>query len=162
MDVSNMKNDKHVEFWLEKPEESAGFLLWQITNLWQRKMNSALKKLDLTHVQFVLLAVIAWLERFDEPITQVRLAKHAKTNIMMTSKVIGTLEKKDLVIREECRTDTRAKCLSLTKKGLKKVEEAIPVVKGVDEGFFKDMVDNESFINDLVYVLESNSGETIK
>lgn len=157
-----MKNDKHVEFWLEKPEESAGFLLWQITNLWQRKMNSALKELDLTHVQFVLLAGMAWLERFDKSITQVRLAKHAKTNIMMTSKVIGTLEKKGLVIREECETDTRAKCVSLTEEGIQRIEKALPLAEYIDEKFFENKTYDEDFIKNLVHILDLNSGETIK
>jgi MarR family transcriptional regulator for hemolysin len=152
-----LNKERHVEFWLEKPEESVGFLLWQITNLWQRKMNSALGELDLTHVQFVLLAGIAWLERFEKSITQVKLAKHAKTNIMITSKVIGTLEKKGFILRGECETDTRAKCLSLTQKGIKKVEEALNIVKDIDERFFKDMADNESFINDLAHILELNT-----
>jgi len=39
----NMKNDKYIEFWLEKPDDSAGFLLWQISNLWQRKIHHANK-----------------------------------------------------------------------------------------------------------------------
>ena len=155
----NMEDDKYVRFWLEKPEQSAGFLLWQVTNLWQRKMNSTLKELDLTHVQFVLLAGIAWLERFETPITQVRLSKHAKTNIMMTSKVIKTLEEKGLVLRDECETDTRAKCLSLTEKGIQKIEQALPLVKTVDEKFFEDKTYDEGFIKNLVHVLELNHGE---
>lgn len=154
-----MKNDKYAKFWFEKPEESAGFLLWQITNLWQRKMNSALKELDLTHVQFALLAGIAWLERFEKPITQVRLAKYAGTNIMMTSKVIRTLEKKGLILREECETDTRAKCVSLTAKGIHRFEKALPLVRSVDEKFFGNKTYDEDFIKNLVHVLELNHGE---
>lgn len=154
-----MKDKKYVEFWLEKPEESPGFLIWQITNLWQRKMNTALKNVDLTHVQFVLLAGVAWLERFKDPITQIKLAKHAKTNIMMTSKVIRTLEKKKLIIREECKNDTRAKCILLTNEGYQKVQNAIDIVQEVDKEFFKDMENNAGFIENLGYILKLNDGE---
>jgi len=154
-----MNKDEYVKFWLEKPEESVGFLLWQITNLWQRKMNTALKDLDLTHVQFVLLAGIAWLERFDKDINQVKLAKHAKTNIMMTSKVIRTLEKKELILREECESDIRAKCLSLTDEGRQRIKKALNTVKGVDKEFFEDMANNSDFIKNLAYIVQLNSGD---
>ena len=154
-----MKGDKYAKFWYEKPEESVGFLLWQITNQWQRKMNAALKEFDLTHVQFALLAGIAWLERFEKPITQVRLAKYAGTNIMMTSKVIRTLEKKGFILRDECETDTRAKCVSLTAKGIQRIEKTLPLVKAVDEKFFKDKTYDKNFIENLVRVFELNSGE---
>lgn len=147
-----MNEDEYVKFWLEKPEDSVGFLLWQITNLWQRKMNAALEYLDLTHVQFVLLAGIAWLERFGKDVNQVKLAKHAKTNIMMTSKVIRTLEKKGLICREECESDTRAKCLSLTVEGRQRIKKALDTVKGVDEEFFKGISDNSDFIKNLASI----------
>jgi MarR family transcriptional regulator, transcriptional regulator for hemolysin len=154
-----MEEDKYANFWYEKPEESVGFLLWQITNLWQRKMNSALKELDLTHVQFALLAGVAWLERFEKPITQVRLAKYANTNIMMTSKVIRTLEKKGLILRDECEADTRAKCVSLTKEGIQRFEKALNIVRAVDEKFFENKTYDEDFIKNLVHILELNHGE---
>jgi DNA-binding MarR family transcriptional regulator len=43
-------------FKFETPSESNGFLLWKATNLWQREINKILKKFDLTHTQFVVLA----------------------------------------------------------------------------------------------------------
>ncbi len=151
-----MKNDKHAEFWFERPEESVGFLLWQITNLWQRKLNSALKELDLTHVQFSLLAGVAWLERFEKPITQVRLAKYAGTNIMMTSKVVRVLEKKGYILRRECEKDTRAKCISITAEGIQRIEKALPLARSVDEKFFENKTYDEDFIKNLAHVLELN------
>ncbi|WP_321421271.1 MarR family transcriptional regulator [uncultured Methanobacterium sp.] len=153
--------EEYVKYWLETPEESAGFLFWQVTNLWHRKMNMALKELDLTHVQFSLLSGIAWLERFDEDINQVKLAKHAKTNIMMTSKVIRTLEKKDLILREECESDTRAKCLSLTDEGRQRIEKALTIVEGIHEEFFKDISGKPEFIENLNRILQSNNGEMV-
>ena len=43
------------------PEDSPGFLLWHVTLRWQRDIAAALAPLDLTHVQFVLLATTWWL-----------------------------------------------------------------------------------------------------
>ena len=53
---------KKSDFIFEKPEESTGFLLWQVTNLWQREIKKALEKYGLTHSQFVLIASMYWLE----------------------------------------------------------------------------------------------------
>ena len=36
-------------------EESPGFLLWRTALRWQRLVTSALRRFNLTHVQFVLL-----------------------------------------------------------------------------------------------------------
>ena len=43
------------------PQNSPGFLLWHVTLRWQRDIAAALAPLDLTHVQFVLLASTWWL-----------------------------------------------------------------------------------------------------
>ena len=43
-------------FGFESPDDSPGFLLWQVTNLWQRRIRAALEPLGLTHVQFVFVA----------------------------------------------------------------------------------------------------------
>ncbi len=50
----------HSEF--SYPEESPGFLLWQVSNLWQKLQRKALSQLNLTHVQFALLSGIGCLE----------------------------------------------------------------------------------------------------
>ena len=152
-------NNKYVKYWREEPEESVGFLFWQITHLWQRKMNLALKELDLTHVQFALLSGIAWLERFNEDITQVKLANHAKTNIMMTSKVLKTLEKKDLISREECEFDTRAKCISITDLGRERIEKALKIVEEMEHKFFSGQTNDPEFIKKLVNILQINQKE---
>ncbi len=123
-------------FQFASPDESPGFLLWQVANLWQRRMNQALQELDLTHVQFVLLAGIYWLSQEQETITQVQLASHAKTDIMMTSKVLRTLEGKELVERRSHPTDTRAKALALTQTGVELLAQAIKVVDDTDNTFF--------------------------
>ena len=44
------------------PDDSPGFLLWQVTNRWQAAQRAALKPHRLTHVQFVLLATLTWLD----------------------------------------------------------------------------------------------------
>ena len=67
------------------PEESPGFLLWQVSTKWRRQIETTLAALDLTHVQFVLLASIGWLTRDDNRITQVELACHCQTDLTSSS-----------------------------------------------------------------------------
>lgn len=123
-------------FSVEQAQDSSGFLLWQTTTLWQRRIVAALRPHDLTHTQFVLLASLMWLSQFEADITQTRLANHAKLDLMMTSQVLRSLERKGYLNRDAHPTDTRAKTLSLTEKGMGKARQAIPDVEQADRDFF--------------------------
>ncbi len=123
-------------FSVETPEESTGFLLWQVTNLWQREIRKALEKYDLTHSQFVLMASILWLSKTEENITQVLLSSHTKIDPMTTSTVLRTLQQKGLLKRQEHTTDTRAKTVSLTTNGEKVAKLAVKTVEKFDNDFF--------------------------
>jgi MarR family transcriptional regulator, organic hydroperoxide resistance regulator len=94
-----MKKEK--TFSVEKTEDSSGFLLWQVTNLWQREIKKALEKYDLTHSQFVLMASIHWLTLNKEDVTQILLSSHTKIDPMTTSTVLRTLQGKELIQRQE-------------------------------------------------------------
>jgi DNA-binding MarR family transcriptional regulator len=124
------------DFSFDQPEESTGFLLWQVTNLWQREIKKALEQFDLTHVQFVLLASIYWLTSNKQKVTQIRLANHTKIDPMTTSTVLRTLQTKGLIERKEHQTDTRAKTVMLTEIGLENTKLAIKTVEQFDRHFF--------------------------
>ena len=49
-------------------QKSPGFLLWQVTNLWQKIQRKALSELNLTH--YALLAGIGFLEDRKETVNQ--------------------------------------------------------------------------------------------
>lgn len=125
-----------INFHFSKPEESTGYLLWQVTMLWQRTMKRELDKIDITHTQFVLLAALAWLSKSNEVVTQVDIAQHSKTDRMMVSKVLRTLQEKGMVTRQEDKTDTRAKSVTLTKAGEAVLQKALKIVKQSDHNFF--------------------------
>lgn len=126
---------------------SPGFVLWRISNLWQRSQREALEPLDLTPVQFVLLESVVEL-RSDEPVTQKRLADHAKTDPMMTSQVVRTLESKGLLRRSVHPGDKRAVSLEMTARGRKTLDRAIAAVNAIDVRFF-DAVDPGSLVEAL-------------
>jgi MarR family transcriptional regulator, organic hydroperoxide resistance regulator len=130
-------------FSVEKAEDSSGFLLWQVTNLWQREIKKALEQHDLTHSQFVLMASIHWLTLHGVEVTQIVLSSHTKIDPMSTSTVLRTLQQKDFIQRQEHSTDTRAKVVALTEKGLEIIKKAIVTVEAFDREFFS-LLGNET------------------
>ncbi|HTK07349.1 MAG TPA: MarR family transcriptional regulator [Ktedonobacteraceae bacterium] len=123
----------------EQSDESPGFLLWQLTNQWQQRIRAALAPLGITHVQFVLLVGVAWLERSEMVVSQAILSRYAHTDSMMTSQVVRTLEEKGLLTRTVHPTDTRARVVSLTAEGRTVAQQAMAVVEAVDEQFFHEL-----------------------
>ncbi len=121
-----------------QPGESPGFLLWHATLRWQRAVTAALAPLDLTHVQFVLLACAWWAGREGgEPPNQLALAGQAGTDVKMTSAVLRTLERKGLIQRETDPRDTRAKHVVVTPHGAELAPRAIEAVERADAEFFR-------------------------
>jgi DNA-binding MarR family transcriptional regulator len=122
------------------PEDSPGFLLWHVTLRWQRDITAALP-LDLTHVQFVLLATAWWLNSHGEDPNQLALARQAGTDVKMTSQVLRKLETKGLIRREVDTADTRAKRLRVTDRGAELAAQAIAAVESADAKFFHAVPD---------------------
>lgn len=118
------------------PEQSPGFLLWQVSTDWRRRVEAALAALNLTHPQFVILASVGWLTREGSRVTQVELARHCKTDITMTSQILRTLEKKGYIERFQLEGNDRSKFPRLTEKGADLVKKAIRTVESVDLAFF--------------------------
>lgn len=129
--------DKVSQF--QGPENSPGFLLWQVSIKWRRQIEAALDTIGLTHSQFVLLASVGWLTRDKSLISQIELARHCGTDITMTSQILRSLEKKGLIERIQVHGNERSKYPCLTEAGKDLIEQAIPLVEKVDQKFFKKL-----------------------
>lgn len=114
-----------------------GFSLWEASNLWQKELQKRLSELNITHVQFLILKAVYELEVNHEEKTQIRIAKQARTDVMMTSKVVRTLIAKELLVRDLHAIDKRAFRISITKEGKKTLKKGIDIVSNFDETFFK-------------------------
>jgi DNA-binding MarR family transcriptional regulator len=125
-----------LQFDFATPEDSPGFLLWRVTNAWQRATRAALEPYGLTHAQFVILAVLGWMNRTPDPVTQSQLASRAGTDVMMTSQIVRALEERGLIERRVNPSDTRARWLRATDTGLELVARAVKVVEANDAAFF--------------------------
>ncbi|MCH7343754.1 MarR family transcriptional regulator [Pelomonas sp. CA6] len=118
------------------PNDSPGFLLWRVSNAWQREQRAALQPLGLTHTQFVMLAVSTWFGD-PQPLTQAALAQLAGSDPMTTSQVVRTLVAQGWVTRESHPEDTRAKLIRATPHGRALAARAVQVVEAVDQRFFE-------------------------
>jgi len=132
------------------PGDSPGFLLWKISNAWQRRQREALLPFELTHAQFVLLATATWHSE-SETLTQARLAELSGVDPMTTSQIVRTLESAGLVKRREHPDDPRAKAITTTTAGREKARAALLVVEKTDSAFFAADAPN------LIAVLKSLS-----
>lgn len=130
---------KENSFDFEQPQQSSGFLLWQVTTLWQRKIKTTLETMHLSHSGFVLLASLLWFKEQKIEVTQTTLIKHSKLDKMTVSKSLKILEKNLLLIRSENKKDTRAKTITLTNKGIQLVKKAIVLVEDTDKDFFSNL-----------------------
>jgi DNA-binding MarR family transcriptional regulator len=120
----------------EIPAMGRGFMLWQVTNGWQRAVRAALAETGLTYVQVVLLAGLEARIATGDKVSQAGLAQSLGADVMMTSQVLRTLEAAGLVRRDRDPSDTRARTLVLTGTGAAKLDAARPVLEQVDAAFF--------------------------
>jgi DNA-binding MarR family transcriptional regulator len=127
----------------EDADASPGLVMWRVTNAWQAAQRAALKPHGLTHVQFVLLASLTWLDSA-EPVTQKDLAAHAGTDPMMTSQVLRALEALGLVERRPHPTDSRARSLVVSDEGAALANRAVRAVEAVDRQFFAPLGDRRA------------------
>lgn len=135
------------------PGDSPGFLLWRTTLRWQRGITAALRPLELTHVQFVLLAAVWWLsDQADTPgqlPNQRQVAAHAEADVMMTSQVLRVLELRSLLTRTADPADARVKRLTVTETGRRLAEKAVAVVEAADADFFTPVRDHALLLDVL-------------
>lgn len=151
---------KKIEFHFKSPLDSPGYLLGQLTMLWQRKLKRVLDPLDLTHTQFALLCALAWLSRENDNVTQVDIANQGNADRMMVSKVLRTLEEKKFITRKAHQTDTRAKIISLTETGEVVLQKAIICVETADLDFFARLdKDLPNFNSNMASLIEMNKND---
>lgn len=134
---------------IAKPETEIGFLLTQVSLLKQRINNNALKSLNLTYMQFVVMAAIyEFSEEYDEPLQQLLISKR-QLDKSMVSGILKTLIERKLVERYENPNDTRSKVVRLTSDGQSLVIDAKEIIKTIDVKFFNE-VDHEFFKSTLL------------
>lgn len=138
-------------FGFEKPEDSPGFLLWQTTITWQRLIKEALEPFDISHAQFVVMAVTLWLDEHAQETSQTAIAGLSKLDKMTVSKSLHKLTRLGYVKRHESGRDSRAKLVEFTTDGKKLVARLIAIIETIDAKFFGLVTLEEQ--NDLITTL---------
>jgi len=124
-------------------EKSTGLLFMRVYNKWHSMIKKELKKMNLTHPQFVVLASLAYLSQNGNEVTQVMISKLSGIDVMTVSQILSLLEKHDFVKRKEHSRDTRAKAVILNKKGEEILQKTVPLVEQIDENFFEKLDTDE-------------------
>ena len=141
---------KKSNFNVKNAEESSGFLLWQVTTLWQREIKKALEDVELSHASFVILASLLWFEEQNVEITQTTIINHTKLDKMTVSKNLKSLVLKGFVKRFENENDTRAKTIVLEIQGKEMAIKAVKIVEKIDRDFFgKLQIEEKLQLNQL-------------
>jgi DNA-binding MarR family transcriptional regulator len=121
----------------------AGFLLWQVSKLWQRHLTLALQDLNLPSTQAVILANVLRLSEEGQTVTQSLLSAATKVDPMTTSQALRSLEQKRLIIRRTPKADLRAKQVKLTSRGRDVAFEAVIRLAGIHQAFFMPLKDQD-------------------
>jgi DNA-binding MarR family transcriptional regulator len=142
----------HSIFRFDKPEKSPGLLLWQTTIIWQRLVKNALESYDISHSQFVILAITLWFESKNQNPSQTDIIQLSKLDKMTVSKALKKLVGNNLIKRSEHKEDSRAKSVLLSKKGKELILTLIPIVETIDHDFFGTLkkTDRECFMSNLL------------
>jgi len=132
---SKFKNDS---------SKSPGLLFIRVYNNWHAHIKKILQPLGLTHPQFVVLAVTAYLQNQGEKVTQSMIATHSEIDPMTTSQIVKLLDKKKLLRKEPHPTDTRANVIYLLEEGIQKVSQSVHLIENFDHKFFGVLQSDEN------------------
>jgi len=137
--------------------DSPGWLMWEMTLLWKRKLDQKLEKYDLTNYQVMILRALLQVTQNGDVVNQAELADYLRTNVMMTSNVLRTLEKKNLVSRQPHPSDTRAKVIVLTEQGIEMAEKGLQEIITLNQEIFgKSEQISSQLVQNLKQLLDLN------
>lgn len=121
---------------LGSPRNAVGFVLWRVVHRYERELEAALRPLDLTHLQFTLLALTAWAQKRGGLPTQAELARAGAIHVMQVSHVLKALERKALIARSVAQANVTAKNVAVTAAGLERLRAAFPIAMNVQRRLF--------------------------
>lgn len=116
------------------PYSSPGFWLHHAALTWRQACEERLG--NITYPQFNILSAVSMLTGRDGPPTQQDAADFARMDRKMASKIIQTLEHRDLLVRVPDAADARLRRLRLTDAGQDAVRQCVLAARQADEQIF--------------------------
>ena len=152
-----MEKSQFNSIYKDEYQESTGLLFIRAYHKWHGLIKNKLRTIDLTHPQFVALTTLAALQRQQEWVSQTDIARFSDMDVMTVSQIIRLLVKKGLIMREVHPKDSRVNIILLTDTGLQKVNQALPLVEGIDQAFFGKLENNTETLKQLLIELEAEN-----
>ena len=144
----------------ENADEAIGLQFIKVYNIWHNRIKSKLNEIELTHPQFIVLTSLGYLQLSKQEVTQVMVSATSEMDVMTVSQVLRILEKKGYIKRDSHSRDTRAKFLTLTKKGIAIMNQALPIVENIDQQIFGALGEQEAiFQQNLSYLIQLHEKE---
>lgn len=131
------------------PLQSAGFWLHHAALSWRQQFAAALRPLELTPTQFMLLAAAGWLTRNGDTATQQEVADFAGADRTMASKVLQGLEQRALLTRTGHPDSGRSLSISVTPAGRALTSNAVKIAVTVDDDVFGPLEHTQTMREEL-------------
>jgi DNA-binding MarR family transcriptional regulator len=138
-------------------ETIAGFLLWQVSKLWQQRLALSLQDLGLPPTQAVILANVLRLSEEGGEVTQSSLSKATKVDRMTASQTLRSLEAKRLIARRSSKIDSRTNQIRLTDHGRETAFETVVRLAAAHQAFFRPLKgDKGKMVSYLQKLVQAN------
>ena len=132
------------------PEVLLGYRLWQVHYQWHRHIERYFKTIDLTHMQYVLLAATYHLLSQGETPSQIRLSNFTNVEKMMVSKNVRVLERRGFLSRKPLPGDRRANQIQLTAAGRQMLQKAFAATIVAHAKFFDVLGDEWKQVDQML------------
>jgi len=113
---------------LQKPGDVVGFAIWRLSLAYQRRVESSLRDMGLTHTQFAILSLSAWLNHSQALVNHRDVAKLSGVQVAQVSLMVKALRAKKLVAQRAGAEDTRVRYITVTPAGIRLLAQAIPMM----------------------------------
>jgi DNA-binding MarR family transcriptional regulator len=110
------------------PENSVGFWLWRLSLMYQRQVEPVLEEAGLTHLQFLILVLAAWLQSSAPPVRQSDIVAISGVQAAQVSLMVKSLKAKKLLTQRTGKDDTRVRHIELTDAGIAALARATPAM----------------------------------
>lgn len=138
-------------------ETIAGFLLWQVSKLWQQRLAVSLQDIGLPPTQAVILANVLRLSEEGGEVTQSTLSKATKVDRMTASQTLRALEEKRLITRQSSTKDSRTNQIRLTERGREIAFETVARLAAAHQAFFRPLKgDKRKMVSYLQRLVRAN------
>jgi DNA-binding MarR family transcriptional regulator len=138
------------------PHASPGFWLHHAALTWRQACEAGLG--DLTYPQFNVLSAVSLLTADSGAPTQVDVARFARLDRMMTSKLVQVLEGRGLLTRDPDPDDGRRQRLALTGPGRSALRACVKAAHEADDEIFGTGPERDRLRDALRAITEKHRG----